>query len=119
MKTETIILIAGAGIAALAIGNYLLPKKDGQDFATTIGAAAGTAAGEAAGGAVVGAAYGLVLAPWNFGASIGGPAGKALGEWTNAVEASGQDPYHLYHGNVFDVIGSVPTALGDLWNWVF
>jgi len=86
-----IVLLAGAGIAALAIGNYLIPRKDGSDFATSLGASIGTAAGEAVGGAVVGASYGLVLAPWNVGASIGGPLGTETGKVVQQANAGISD----------------------------
>jgi hypothetical protein len=90
MRLEyTLLLLGGLGVAALAVGNYLIPKKDGQSFATQAGEAVGGSisqfAGSTIGSVPVGAITGAWQAGYQGGVDIGlQQAGYNLGTWVRS-----------------------------------
>ena len=66
MKTETIVLLAGAGIAAA----YLLGGKGGQELGTRVGQAAGGAVGGAMSGATEGFVSAVTIQPYEWAKNL-------------------------------------------------
>jgi hypothetical protein len=119
------LLLSGIAIAGVAAVYYVFPQMQkglgaaATGAAQTIGETVGTAIAAVPSGAVK-MLYPVIdplsvnsiqnKSAWN--------AGYNLGVWVQAVEASGQDPYHLYHGSTLQALQSIPKAAGDFLKWV-